>query len=131
MEDFCFFVDREANRPEQRAAAAYMRLVKDGKLPPWAIFCFSDFKHATESPADVDQVAMIGDNFILLAPVEIDGGWEGLLVAEQVAAGKQVSAQYEGREVMVSIPPFDGYTFAKAGVEIDLVMQQPVVPAAP
>lgn len=99
-----------------------MRLLKDDVLPPWAIFCFPDFKHATESPARPDDVALIGDDFILLAPVAIDGGYEGLLIAEQSASSQRRTASFEGRELEVLIPPFEGYVYAKAGVEIDLAM---------
>lgn len=103
-----------------------MRLLKDGALPPWAMFCFADFKHATESLATSQDVALVGDDFILLAPVAIDGGYEGLLIAEHSASGKQRSASYEERELTVAIPAFEGYTYAKSGAEIDLIMQ-PVV----
>lgn len=121
MLDFCFFGDKDSNKPEQRAASAYMRLVKDGVLPPWAMFCFGDFKHAKEASAPASEVAIIGDAFILLEPTVIDNGYEGLLIAEQVCSAQVVKARFQEADITVKIPEFEGFTFAKAGVEVDLV----------
>lgn len=121
VEDFCFFVDHEANKPEVRAASAYMRLLKDNLIPPWAVFCFQDFKHATASSRPSSEVAMVGESFILLDPQEIDGGFVGLMLAEHTAASKVITVDYDGQHWQIQTPEFEDFVLAKAGTEVDLV----------
>lgn len=127
--DFCFFHDVEANKPQARAAAAYMRLVEDKQMPPWALFCFSDFKHAEPSTLDQGQVAIIGDQWILLAPTAIDGGFSGLLIAEHAVSGQQLPGRYQGQDLVLQLPTFEDYVLAREGVELDEV--KPPGPAVP
>lgn len=124
--DFCYFHDVEANRPQARAAAAYMRLVTDKLMPAWALFCFTDFKHAEASPRDAEQVAIIGDGFVLLAPDLITGGFQGLLLAEHRVAGMEAEGAYMGGTVTVRLPQFEDFVLAKAGVELDQVGTVPI-----
>ena len=121
IEDFCFFVDRDQNKPEAKAAAAYMRLVKDGQLPPWAVFCFSDFKHAEADPRPASEVAIIHANFILLAPVEIDNGYQGLLLAEHCVSLAEVDVSFDSKDLRLKLPEIEGYVVAKAEQELDLL----------
>lgn len=118
MEDFCFFIDREALKPEAQAASAYRRLLDDGLLPPWALFCFADFKDATASKRPSAEVAILGDGWILLAPIEIDGGFQGLLVAEQRVAGQTLQGAFMDEQVEVELPAFQEFVLAKAGVHL-------------
>lgn len=117
--DFCFFHDVEANRPAALAAAAYMRLVTDKLMPPWALFCFTDFKWADPSPREAGQVAIIGDGWVLLAPQPIDNGFTGLLLAEHRAAGQEAEGIYLGERVTVRLPQFEDFVLAREGVELD------------
>lgn len=121
ISDFCFFIDTEADKPDLLAAAAYMRLLEDGLLPAWAMFCFADFKHAKPSPASPEKIALIGEGFLLLSPAEITGGYEGLFIAEASASDQTRPARYEGSEFAVKLPKFSGYTYAKSGIELDVV----------
>lgn len=111
----------EANKPAARAAAAYMRLIADKLMPPWALFCFTDFKHAEASPRDADQVSIVGDGWVLLAPDPITGGFQGLLLAEHRVAGAVVEGAYMGGTVTVRLPQFEDFVLAKEGVELDQV----------
>jgi len=117
--DFCFFHDVEANRPQARAAAAYMRLVVDKQLPPWALFCFSDFKHAEASKRPLEEVAIIGEQWLLLAPEPLEGGYQGLFIAEHVVSGKALLGAYRGQQVLLQLPTFEDYVLAREGVELD------------
>jgi len=118
MEDFCFFIDRESMKPEVQAAMAYRRLLDDGVLPPWALFCFADFKGAEPSRRAAGEVAIMGDGWILLAPVEAEGGFTGLLLAEQHVAGQTLQGQWLDEPVEVELPPFQDFVIAKAGVHL-------------
>ncbi len=103
------------------AGAAYMRLLSDGVLPAWAMFCYADFKGLEPSHAEAGTVAMISEHFILLAPVEIDGGYQGLMLAENVVSGQHVEVEFYEQKMVVSVPLFDDYVIAKGDVEVDLV----------
>lgn len=119
--DFCFFIDHQEGRPEARAAGAYMRLAEEGLLPPWALFAFADFKGTAPSKGEIEELALIGEGVVLLAPREIDDGLVGLLLAEQFVSGQEVTARFRGEDVRVNVPKFDGFTIAKSEAEIDLV----------
>lgn len=122
--DFCLFADREASRPEALAAAAYMRLVEDKRLPPWALFCIADFKHATAALRSADEVAMIHDSFILLAPVPIEGGFTGLMLAEGAISNSTIQITYEDELWAIQIPKLEGFTVATSNIELDAVRLQ-------
>lgn len=111
----------ESNRPEAKAAAAYMRLVEDKTLPAWAVFCFVDFKWAQPDKDEASEVAMISDHAILLAPSEIDNGFEGLLLAEHCVSDTEVQMVYRNQTWQMKLPKFDSFTIAKSGVELDIV----------
>lgn len=117
--DFCYFHDAEANKPQARAAAAYMRLVKDNLMPGWALFCFGDFKHADASLRESSECAIIGESWMLLAPEQIDNGYTGLLLAEFPVSGKEITGVYREEVVTVKLPEFQDFVLAKEGVEID------------
>lgn len=119
--DFCLFVDREQYKPEALAAAAYMRLIEDKVLPPWALFCIADFKHAKPAARSAEEVAIIHESFILLAPVEIEGGLTGLMLAEGAISNSTIEVTFEGQPWEVRIPRLDGFTVATSNIELDAV----------
>jgi hypothetical protein len=102
-----------------------MRLINDKVMPPWALFCFTDFKHAEPSIRTPSEVAIIGDGFVLLAPEPIEGGYTGLLLAEYAYSGQVCSGTYLDKEITIKLPEFQDYVLAKEGVELD-EMQPPV-----
>lgn len=120
-EDFCFFVEFSSNKPEEEAALAYMALVREKKLPPWALGVFSDFKHGAQTKRPIDELVMLGEDLILLAPVEIHEGFEGTLVAEQSASEQIRDVEHMGLIFRVQVPPFEGMLFAQAGMTLDVI----------
>ena len=120
-EDFCFFIDHTANKPEEKAATAYMALVKASKLPAFALAFFSDFKGGRPTRREWQQLAMVGDDVVLLAPSEIEGGFEGTLLAENSASGEIRTLLHDGQEYVVQIPQFEDFVYASNQVEIDLI----------
>jgi len=130
MADFCLFVDHNFNRPEERAALAYMALVHKKQLPPWALAFFSDFKHGARTKRPISELVLLGTDAILLAPVDIEDGFEGLLIAEQSASGQVRSMRYQNMIFEVRIPEFDDYLKAENGIQVDIVSQPQPDPAA-
>ena len=116
--DFCFFVEDTNSGPDDRAARAYMKLVNDETLPDWAVFCAGDFISGDGKPFHTDP-ALIGDGFMLLAPQEIEGGFTGTMLAQQHLSGKSIVCVYEENRYRVTVPEFNDFVKAEAGVEID------------
>ena len=119
-DDFCFFGDREANLPEERAARAYMKLEALEELPDWAVFCAPDFMHG-EGKAFLSDPALRGDGFLLLAPLEIDDGFRGLLIAQYKVSGATIQAAWEGDVYEVEVPKFKNFVTAQSEVDVNAV----------
>ena len=88
-------------------------------LPNWALFCIADFKHQTPAQRSADQVAIIHPSFILLAPVEIEGGLTGLMLAEGSISNSTIEVEWEGDRWQLQIPKLDGFTVAQSNVELN------------
>lgn len=124
--DFCFFIDHAANKPEERAARAFMTLVEAKKLPGFALGFFSDFKHGKPGKAPWSELALVHENFVLLAPVEIDGGFSGTMLAEHEVSGQIIEVQHMNQIWTIQVPTFSDYVKAENNVEIDVVKPPPI-----
>lgn len=114
VSDFCFYGDgEEENRPDAPAASSYHRLLKEGKLPSWALFVFDSFKGEGDAEDAPEPVAAIGDGVIVLAPEPKAGGLEGLLLATAKASGKTMPISIDGVRANIMVPEFEGATIAK------------------
>lgn len=120
-EDFCTFIDRASNRPEEEAALAFMALVREKELPVWALGFFSDFKHGAPTKRPTKELALIGKDIILLAPIEIHEGFEGTMIAEQSASEQTRTVMHNGMEWTIQVPKFEGMMFAQAGMTVDII----------
>ena len=98
-----------------------MTLVEAKKLPGFALGFFSDFKHGKASKSPWHEMALIHENFVLLAPLEIDGGFSGLMLAEQEVSGKTIYVEHMNMQWLIQVPTFNDYVKAENGVEIDVV----------
>lgn len=120
--DFTFFHDEDDTKPDQQAAIAYMTLLDRKRLPSWALFCLQDMKHAKGKTYATDP-ALVGDGFILLAPEETSSGIKGVMIAEHKCSGKQVAVKWEGHQLLVSVPKFDGFVVAQAETEVKVLRE--------
>ena len=121
VEDFCTFIDRNINKPAEAAATAYMALVKSKELPPWALGFFSDFKHGQPTKRPTSELAMLGENFILLAPIEVHEGFEGTMIAEGVCSGQVIKVEHAGTTWQVQVPEFEGFLYSEANITVDVL----------
>jgi hypothetical protein len=119
--DFCFFASKqERNDPDEINAAAYFALIENKQLPAWALFVFGDMKGLQGSMAPPEPVAAIGDGFILLAPEPVNGGIEGLLIAQQKASGRVLEATLGRIKVKVTVPEFEEMLLAREHVFVSV-----------
>jgi hypothetical protein len=115
--DFCFFATAEdKNDPDEINAAAYFELIDSKQLPAWALFVFSEMKKMKSSTPAPDPVAAIGDGFILLAPEPVNGGMEGLLIAEKRVSGQVIDVTIGRLKVQAIVPEFEEMLLAREHV---------------
>ncbi len=119
LADFCFFAPTDGqNAPDQQPADAYMKLIANKKLPSWALWIFDSMKKGDPDRA-LDPLALIGEGVVVLAPIEKNGGVEGLLLATSQASGRLVSVTNGKDSHLIAIPNFieDGTTrLAREGI---------------
>lgn len=101
-----------------------MALVKTDRLPAWATWVYEDMKSG-RGREYLGDPAMLGDGLVLLAPVEIDDGFRGLMLAEGRVSGQEVDVTWRETLYRVRVPEFSGFLFAKDGADLDLVMLPP------
>ena len=119
LTDFCFFAQAEdRNEPDGDAAAAYMKLLADGKLPSWALFVYTDMKATAKTEAPPKVLAAIGEGVLLLAPVPKNGGLEGLLLATAATSGKEVEVSIQGVKTTITVPEFEQSVIAREHVYV-------------
>lgn len=105
IEEFYLYQPREQrDLPPGRCGAAALKLSEAGMLPSWALFCYRDLA-ASASGAAPPLLAFISEEAILLAPVKVDGGFKGMLIAQESAGGKQIRMESPcGRSETLQIP---------------------------
>ena len=119
--DFCFFAAAtDGNNPDAINAAAYFDLIDKKQLPPWALFVFSEMKKMKSPMPAPDPVAAIGDGFILLAPTPVNGGMEGLLMAQQRVSGLTIEVSLGRMKLKVNVPEFEEMILAREEVFISV-----------
>ena len=93
MEEFCWFLppkDREMGQaPPSAAGAAMLALCEQHQVPGFAMAFYDALATAGEGTPPPSLLALLAEDALLLAPVEHQDGWQGLLLAEDSAAGQQ------------------------------------------
>ena len=119
--DFCFFADAsDGNDPDAINASAYFDLIDNKQLPPWALFVFAEMKKMRSSLPAPDPVAATGDGFILLAPSPVNGGMEGLLIAQQKVSGQTIEVRLGRMKLKVNVPQFEEMLLAREQVFVSV-----------
>ena len=97
MEDFYLYQPREdRDLPADRVGAAAMSLLKEGKYPSWALFCYKELAAASDAPVPALR-AYQGEDFILLAPREQDGYMKGHVDCTRKRFGVSKGRNFSGR----------------------------------
>jgi hypothetical protein len=112
MEEFCWFLppkdEGEAEGPPAVAGAAMLALCELRQVPGFAMGFYDALATAGEGTAPPSPLALLADDALLLAPVEHQDGWRGLLLAEDTAAGQERTfrlADDPQRVVTLLVPP--------------------------
>jgi hypothetical protein len=93
MEEFCWFTPPKdqgnAEGPPAEAGAAMLALCEQRQVPGFAMAFYDALATAGEGTPPPTPLALLADDALLLAPIEHQGGWRGLLLAEDSAAGQE------------------------------------------
>ena len=119
--DFSFYKPVEdGDRPDYVYGSAYMALVREKRLPPWALFCFKDLSAAANAGYDPVEPALIAEDAILLHPRKVGpGSYEGLLIAMESASEERRSfTDSKGQVVSLRLP----YVGTKFIAEEDVIL---------
>ena len=113
----CFFWPEDddgggPSGPPAAAGSAAVALLALGLFPGWALGFIEPLLKAGEDQPTPARLALLADDALLLAPVEAGdltqrGGWGGLLIAEDTAAGqlRRFSSEDQAVTVWLRVPP--------------------------
>lgn len=121
IEEFYLYQPREQrDLPPGRCGAAALKLLEHGMLPSWSLFCYKDLVSGASGEAP-PLLAFIAEDAMLLAPVKVDGGYKGMLIAQESAGGKKVRMETPcGRSETFEIPEIPTKYIAQDNVMLRL-----------
>lgn len=106
IEEFCLYLNVEdLNLPNKRYGAAAKELIKIGKFPSWALFVYKDLIANCEDAKPPSNIALIGEDCIILAPSINEIECDGMLIALHSASEKIRNLKdLAGNEYKVRMP---------------------------
>jgi hypothetical protein len=112
LEEFCHYLppgkQEEQEGPPKEAGAAMIALCEQRQVPGFAMAFYDALATAGEGEPLPSPLALLAVDALLLAPVEHQGGWRGLLLAEDSAAGQERTFRLADdplRTVTLFVPP--------------------------
>jgi hypothetical protein len=89
-EDFSFYRPRDgATTANYVYGSAMLEMAKKGRLPSWALFCFREVTETASAAYKPAMCAFVAEDAMLLHPVKVGNGWEGMLIAQESASEQQ------------------------------------------
>lgn len=122
MDDFSLFKPLEdRNLASAQYASAAVKMIKNGQLPPWALFCYKEMAAQADPAYDPGVCSYKCDDAMLLHPERRHDGWFGMLVAQESASGQVREMTNEhGATIKVQIPPVRTKIVAEEDVTLPL-----------
>ena len=121
--DFCFYKPtHDGDRPDYIYGSAYMGLVKQKKLPAWALFCFKDLSASALDDYEPLEYALIAQDAVLLHPEQVGpNSYRGLLLAQESASEqKRVFVNDKGQAISLTLPHVGTKVIAEEDVVLSL-----------
>lgn len=118
--DFCFYHEKSAEESASvRYGSAMLQLVRKGKFPSWALFCYSGLGKNADPSYKPDVLAYQCEDVILLAPIKTELGWTGFMVARESASESvRTLVNEHGDVVRLSIPYIETKIVAREDVTL-------------
>ena len=106
LSEFCIYGEAVDDKlPHPRNGAAAMKLIDMDMFPSWALFAYADLKKSSEKGIAPEFLGLIGEDAVLLAPYQDDGGFVGMLIALESASDSfRIMESPNGNKYEVMIP---------------------------
>lgn len=120
FEDMSFYKPRDHySRADGAYGSAMLKMVERGTLPSWALFCFKGVTAAADLEYVPKTCALVAEDAILLHPVEKNGTWEGMLIAQESASmQRREFVSDDGRRVSLAVPRVGTKVICEEGVTL-------------
>ena len=120
--DFTFFQPREElNLASMRYATAAMALIKQGKLPNFALFCYKELAPAADENYVPGVLSFQCEDAILLHPERDGDEWTGMLIAQESCSKRiRTMVNEHGVEIRVRMPEISTKIVAEEGARLHL-----------
>lgn len=105
-EDFSVYKPREdLDLPDGHYGAAMLAAISLGLMPSWALFCYKELtSNATQGYAPSEPI-FVSEDAVLLHPVPVPSGYEGLLIARESAGNRSiVFKNSKGESIRLNVP---------------------------
>lgn len=105
--------------------AAAVKLVKEGRMPSWALFCFKELNSSAKKDYSPAIAGFICEDAVLLHPKLTPNGWKGLLIARESASfSTRLMYDDKGAPIMLMIPEVHTKVIAREDVTLSLSASQ-------
>lgn len=121
-EFFLYKLKEDLNVPGARYGAAAKRLLEMDMLPRWALFIYKDLIARADDALPPEDLALIAEDAIILAPTYEDFECQGMLIALE-SASEQVRrfATVHGDYIELRLPPIKSKVVAIEDASIRLL----------
>lgn len=105
-EDFSFYRPRNGTSSVSYVyGSAMLEMAKKRQLPSWALFCFKEVTATASAAYTPSLCAFVAEDAMLLHPVKVGNGWEGMLIALESASEQQRTfVDDEGTKLVLRVP---------------------------
>jgi hypothetical protein len=121
--DFCFY--RQADKTQSATGqngAAMLELIKQGKNPSWALFCYKAITSNADKVFTGAIVALVAEDAMLLNPIKTGSAYTGLLIALESASNKvQKFTSPCGIQINMRVPHVETKVVAREGERLMII----------
>lgn len=121
-DDFFAFASKEDLKlPSGYYGAAAVKLVKEGRMPAWALFCFKELNSSAKKGYRPAIAGFVCEDAVLLHPKLTPNGWKGFLIARESASfGTRLMRDDKGEPIMLMLPEISTKVIAQEDVTLSL-----------
>ena len=114
-QDFAMYRARsDESHADGRYGAAMLQLIKEKRLPSWALFCYKGLADSANQDYVPSEAALISKDAILLHPVKDGHGYKGLLIAMESSSGQvRTFSDSKGNEIVLKVPTVETKVIAR------------------
>jgi hypothetical protein len=106
ISDFYIYSDYQiSNLPSARYGSAFKELIRMGLCPNWALFVYKDLINTSNSGIIPDEIALISDDCIILAPSYDEHECRGMMIGMESASGRVIEFKStNGNTILLKVP---------------------------